>query len=67
MGFSPLTINFTGTFESRITIARNANATTYPKILFCKNKETRNASVQTIFTRGSNLCTDSVPDNIVLL
>ena len=64
MGFSPLTINFTGTFESRITIARNANATTYPKILFCKNKETRNASVQTV---DLTYVPDSVPDNIVLL
>lgn len=67
MGFSPLTINFTGTFESRITIARNANATTYPKILFCKIRKPEMPACRRSSPVDLTYVPDSVPDNIVLL
>ena len=55
MVFSPLKINFTGTFDIRIIPARNTPATAYPKNVWNKNTDTIKAMVPTSLVLGSSL------------
>lgn len=53
--FSPFSINFKGTLEILITLAKKIVATIYPVKLLNKNKEIKNTIVPANFTLGSNL------------
>ena len=59
--FIPRTIKRKGTFDSRITTARNSAAARYPHIWLKKNSEIMYTRVPPSLILGSSLCiTDSV-------
>jgi len=55
IGFNPLNINESGTFDKRTTRLRKKTADIKPKKSFTRNKEIIYANVLIIFTRGSSL------------
>ncbi len=50
-GFSPFSINLTGTFDMMMTAARKTVASRYPQKEFATKSDTRNMMVPTNFTR----------------
>ena len=55
-GFSPLTINFTGTFERKMIPPRKQVARRYPQKESATNRDIRNKKVPINLTLGSKRC-----------